>query len=78
MDIFIAYEVSYIKITILSNFIIKFLFFASCMDASIAIKPVFDRFQSVVITSGVCSLADDEKYFFVFVEGKALHPSLSN
>ena len=25
----------------------------SCMDASIAIKPVFDRFQSVVITSGV-------------------------
>ena len=23
------------------------------MDASIAIKPVFDRFQSVVITSGV-------------------------
>ena len=26
----------------------------SCLDASIAIKPVFDRFQSVVITSGVC------------------------
>ena len=25
------------------------------MDASIAIKPVFDRFQSVVITSGVIS-----------------------
>ncbi|CAG2209578.1 ERCC2 [Mytilus edulis] len=25
----------------------------SCMDASIAIKPVFNRFQSVVITSGV-------------------------
>jgi len=25
----------------------------SCLDASIAIKPVFDRFQSVVITSGV-------------------------
>ena len=23
------------------------------MDASIAVKPVFDRFQSVVITSGV-------------------------
>lgn len=23
------------------------------MDASVAIKPVFDRFQSVVITSGV-------------------------
>ena len=28
----------------------------SCMDASIAVKPVFDRFQSVVITSGVCYL----------------------
>lgn len=28
-------------------------FHLSCMDASIAIKPVFDRFQSVVITSGV-------------------------
>ncbi|NWS65135.1 ERCC2 helicase, partial [Chunga burmeisteri] len=25
----------------------------SCMDASIAIKPVFERFQSVIITSGV-------------------------
>ena len=25
----------------------------SCLDASVAIKPVFDRFQSVVITSGV-------------------------
>lgn len=25
----------------------------SCMDASIAIKPVFSRFQSVIITSGV-------------------------
>ena len=28
-------------------------FFNSCMDASIAIKPVFSRFQSVIITSGV-------------------------
>eukprot|EP01147_Barroeca_monosierra_P006465 gene6465-9341_t len=27
----------------------------SCMDASLAIKPVFDRFQSVVITSGTLS-----------------------
>ncbi|CAE1139024.1 ERCC2 [Acanthosepion pharaonis] len=27
----------------------------SCMDASIAIKPVFDRFQTVVITSGTLS-----------------------
>ena len=25
----------------------------SCMDSSLAIKPVFERFQSVVITSGV-------------------------
>eukprot|EP00118_Oscarella_pearsei_P004864 m.21551 g.21551 ORF g.21551 m.21551 type:complete len:231 (+) comp28184_c0_seq7:946-1638(+) len=25
----------------------------TCMDASISIKPVFDRFQSVVVTSGV-------------------------
>lgn len=25
----------------------------NCMDASIAIRPVFDRFQSVIITSGV-------------------------
>ncbi|KAK2161713.1 hypothetical protein LSH36_111g05059 [Paralvinella palmiformis] len=27
----------------------------SCMDASIAVKPVFDRFQSVIITSGTLS-----------------------
>ena len=26
----------------------------SCMDATIASKPVFERFQSVVLTSGVC------------------------
>lgn len=25
----------------------------SCMDATLAVKPVFDRFQSVVLTSGV-------------------------
>ncbi|KAL5008591.1 hypothetical protein ScPMuIL_014172 [Solemya velum] len=30
----------------------------SCMDASIAIKPVFDRFQSVIITSGTLSPLD--------------------
>ncbi|XP_057566961.1 general transcription and DNA repair factor IIH helicase subunit XPD isoform X2 [Hippopotamus amphibius kiboko] len=28
----------------------------SCMDASLAIKPVFERFQSVIITSGVRTL----------------------
>lgn len=27
----------------------------SCMDASLAVKPVFDRFQSVIITSGTLS-----------------------
>lgn len=27
----------------------------SCLDASIAVKPVFDRFQSVIITSGTLS-----------------------
>uniref|UniRef100_K1PYR9 General transcription and DNA repair factor IIH helicase subunit XPD n=1 Tax=Magallana gigas TaxID=29159 RepID=K1PYR9_MAGGI len=35
----------------ISNPILHF----SCMDASIAIKPVFDRFQTVVITSGTLS-----------------------
>ncbi|PIK38133.1 hypothetical protein BSL78_25018 [Apostichopus japonicus] len=30
----------------------------SCMDASIAVKPIFDRFQSVVITSGTLSPLD--------------------
>lgn len=29
-----------------------------CLDASIAIKPVFERFQSVVITSGTLSPID--------------------
>lgn len=30
----------------------------SCHDASLAIKPVFERFQSVVITSGTLSPID--------------------
>jgi len=30
----------------------------SCLDSSIAIKPVFDRFQTVVITSGTLSPLD--------------------
>ena len=38
------------------------------MDASIAVKPVFDRFQSVVITSGV-SL----NYFKNFAQNQKLH-----
>lgn len=33
----------------ISNAVLHF----SCMDATIASKPVFDRFQSVVLTSGV-------------------------
>lgn len=42
------------KAPTVSNPILHF----SCMDASIAIKPVFDRFQSVVITSGTLSPLD--------------------
>ncbi|XP_062502096.1 general transcription and DNA repair factor IIH helicase subunit XPD-like isoform X2 [Corticium candelabrum] len=38
----------------ISNPILHF----SCMDASIAIRPVFERFQSVVITSGTLSPLD--------------------
>lgn len=30
----------------------------SCLDSSIAIKPIFDRFQSVIITSGTLSPLD--------------------
>lgn len=30
----------------------------SCLDSSIAVKPIFDRFQSVVITSGTLSPLD--------------------
>jgi DNA excision repair protein ERCC-2 len=30
----------------------------SCLDASLAIKPVFQRFQSVIITSGTLSPID--------------------
>lgn len=26
----------------------------SCLDASLAMKPIFEKFQSVVITSGEC------------------------
>ncbi|XP_050783741.1 general transcription and DNA repair factor IIH helicase subunit XPD isoform X2 [Gopherus flavomarginatus] len=32
----------------------------SCMDASIAIKPVFERFQSVIITSGIVGRGNDQ------------------
>ncbi|MBP0587638.1 hypothetical protein J8J22_21495, partial [Mycobacterium tuberculosis] len=30
----------------------------TCLDASIAIKPVFERFSSVIITSGTISPLD--------------------
>lgn len=30
----------------------------SCLDASLAIKPVFERFKSVIITSGTLSPLD--------------------
>ncbi|XP_034940132.1 general transcription and DNA repair factor IIH helicase subunit XPD [Chelonus insularis] len=34
------------------------VFHFSCMDSSIAMKPIFDRFQSVIITSGTLSPLD--------------------
>ncbi|KAF6199305.1 hypothetical protein GE061_007331 [Apolygus lucorum] len=34
------------------------IFHFSCLDASIAVKPIFDRFQTVVITSGTLSPLD--------------------
>lgn len=34
------------------------IMYFSCLDSSIAIKPVFDRFQTVVITSGTLSPLD--------------------
>lgn len=42
------------KAPTVSNPILHF----SCLDSSIAMKPVFDRFQSVVITSGTLSPLD--------------------
>lgn len=40
------------------NFFLIIYIQLSCHDASLAIKPVFDRFQSVVITSGTLSPID--------------------
>uniref|UniRef100_UPI00358E0210 general transcription and DNA repair factor IIH helicase subunit XPD isoform X2 n=1 Tax=Myxine glutinosa TaxID=7769 RepID=UPI00358E0210 len=42
------------KTPTISNPVLRF----SCLDASIAIKPVFDRFQTVIITSGTLSPLD--------------------
>ncbi|XP_030073294.1 general transcription and DNA repair factor IIH helicase subunit XPD isoform X2 [Microcaecilia unicolor] len=42
------------KTPTISNPVLHF----SCMDASIAIKPIFERFQSVIITSGTLSPLD--------------------
>ena len=36
------------------------------MDASIAVKPIFDRFQSVVITSGVSAIYSEH---LVYIQG---------
>ena len=36
----------------------KTLYVSSCLDASIAIKPIFERFSTVVITSGTLSPLD--------------------
>ena len=37
------------------------------MDASIAVKPIFDRFQSVVITSGVSAIYSEH---LVYIQGR--------
>lgn len=42
----------------ISNFSSPMAFQLCCHDASLAIKPVFERFQSVVITSGTLSPID--------------------
>ena len=34
------------------------IFHLTCMDATIAMKPIFDRFSSVIITSGTLSPMD--------------------
>ncbi|CAN6558507.1 unnamed protein product [Malus baccata var. baccata] len=44
--------------TICDTFFSYLVFQLCCHDASLAIKPVFDRFQSVVITSGTLSPID--------------------
>ena len=41
------------------------LFQFCCNDASIAMKPVFDRFQSVVITSGTLSPQEAKRGTFI-------------
>lgn len=38
--------------------VINPILYFSCMDSSIAMSPIFDRFQSVVITSGTLSPMD--------------------
>ena len=37
---------------------VKIVLFIRCLDASIAIRPVFERFKTVVITSGTLSPLD--------------------
>lgn len=43
---------------VINHFLFSFFSQLCCHDASLAIKPVFERFQSVVITSGTLSPID--------------------
>ena len=45
------------------------------MDASIAIKPDFDRFQTVIITSGCCCISSlGKSQFYPFITKGTLTP----
>lgn len=46
----------------------------SCLDASLAIKPVFERFKSVVITSGTLSPLDLYPTLLNFTPGTCAEP----
>lgn len=48
----------YLILIMISKISINQFLFYSCLDSSIAIKPVFNRFQTVVITSGTLSPLD--------------------
>lgn len=60
MDISVSHNVAFSCILFMSSFLLisNLVFQLCCHDASLAIKPVFDRFQSVVITSGTLSPID--------------------
>jgi DNA excision repair protein ERCC-2 len=46
------------NVLFVSLLIVMLILQLCCLDASLAIKPVFERFQSVVITSGTLSPID--------------------